>query len=334
MKNIITKAAKLTTIATLASTIILTTIYTCATQVSAKVVVNPHYTFIEATEAETVVSATVLETEAEVVTEAEAETETTEAETEVETTVAETETEATEAQTEAVTETEVETTVAETEVETTVEETTVAVTEAATEETTVAETQAETVAPVVASVSYTNVVFKDGYNTYKFDNLDQAKAQTAGIAKLTNEEANQRAVANKSNYAAEANDVLRLINEYRSANGLSEVAYDDTIATAAMHRAAESAYANWNMTAYENGSTKRHIRPTYEKASSIKDYYGLEGNFGENYGRFQANAREILDGWKNSSSHNALMLNGKYTRCGIGVAQDSEGYYYWIAIFM
>lgn len=101
-----------------------------------------------------------------------------------------------------------------------------------------------------------------------------------------------------------------------------------------MHRAAESAYSDWNMTAYENGVTKRHLRPNFEKASTILGYYGLGGSYGENYGRYQESPEEILDGWKNSSSHNAVLLTGAYTRCGIGVAQDSEGYFYWIALFM
>ena len=100
----------------------------------------------------------------------------------------------------------------------------------------------------------------------------------------------------------------------------------------AMHRAAESAYSDWNMTAYENGS-KRHIRPNFEKASSIATEYGITGNFGENYGRYFDTPAEILNGWKNSDAHNALLLNGSYTKAGIGIAADSDGYLYWIAIF-
>ena len=100
-----------------------------------------------------------------------------------------------------------------------------------------------------------------------------------------------------------------------------------------MHRAAESAYADWNMTAKENGQTKRHIRPNFEKASSIKEQYGITGNFGENYGRNYATPEGILSGWQGSPAHNALLLSASYDEIGIGVAQDSEGYFYWIALF-
>ena len=123
-----------------------------------------------------------------------------------------------------------------------------------------------------------------------------------------------------------------MINAYRTANGLPELSYNDNLTNAAMHRAAESAYADWNMTAKENG-TKRHIRPNFEKASSIGAEYGITGNFGENYGRYHTSTTEILEGWQNSSAHNALLLSDKYTNIGIGIAKDSAGYFYWIAIF-
>lgn len=336
MKNLLKKSVKLVTVATLLSSIILGTIYAYETQVDAKslaISVKPVVLVEEETTSEETTEAAVIEATSEETTTA-AEVIETESAEEIEETQPVIEEVTTEVAVEEVT-TEAETTTEETTiVETTAEETTAVETEAATEAPaeTQPEVEAETVA-VAPAVSYTDVTFKDGYNTYKFATLEEAMA-SLNIATLSNEEANAAANTNKTAYAAQAARVLELINAYRTANGVSAVAYDDTIATAAMHRAAESAYANWNMTAYENGTTKRHIRPTFQKASTILEYYGLAGNFGENYGRYQESPEEILDGWKSSSSHNALMLNISYTKCGIGVAQDSEGYYYWIAIFM
>ena len=129
-----------------------------------------------------------------------------------------------------------------------------------------------------------------------------------------------------------ASEVVNLINEYRTANGLAKLSVNDTLSTAAMHRAAESAYADWNMTAMEGGA-KRHIRPNFTKASTIASEYGIGGNFGENFGRWQASPSEIIAQWKSSSSHNALLLSGSYTKVGIGVAQDSSHGYYWVALF-
>lgn len=184
---------------------------------------------------------------------------------------------------------------------------------------------------VAPTVTYTDIVYKDAYNTYKYSTLEEAKANI-NVNTLTDAQAKAEAAVNKAAYSAQVNELVSMINAYRTANGLPELAYNDNLTNAAMHRAAESAYADWNMTAKENG-TKRHIRPNFEKASSIGAEYGITGNFGENYGRYHTSTTEILEGWQNSSAHNALLLSDKYTNIGIGIAKDSAGYFYWIAIF-
>lgn len=231
------------------------------------------------------------------------------------------------------------------------------VTEAQTEPATVKATEPQTVAPAVkaepqttpapaapavkaepqtaapaAQTSLTNVVYKDAEgSSHNYATLDEAKASIK-VATLSDSEAKAAAKANKTAYASLASEVVNLINEYRTANGLAKLTVNDTLSTAAMHRAAESAYADWNMTAKEGGA-KRHIRPNFTKASTIASEYGIGGNFGENFGRWQASPSEIIAQWKSSSSHNALLLSGSYTKVGIGVAQDSLGDYYWVALF-
>ena len=193
--------------------------------------------------------------------------------------------------------------------------------------------QAPTEAPVQQAASaLTSVVYKDAYNNEsKYNTIEEAKAAVK-VATLTDAEARVAAQANKTTYAAFAQETLNRINEYRAANGLGALTYSDKAASAAMHRAAENAYADWNMTAMENGS-KRHIRPNFERASTIADEYGISGNFGENFGRIFNTPAEIIAAWQGSSSHNALLLSANYTQVGIGVAQDSFGDYYWVAIF-
>ncbi len=248
-------------------------------------------------------------------------------------------------------------TVEETKTETVKEVVTEEVTEAQTEPATVKATEPQTAAPAVkaepqttpapaapavkaepqtaapaAQTSLTNVVYKDAEgSSHNYATLDEAKASIK-VATLSDSEAKAAAKANKTAYASQASEVVNLINEYRTANGLAKLTVNDTLSTAAMHRAAESAYADWNMTAMEGGA-KRHIRPNFTKASTIASEYGIGGNFGENFGRWQASPSEIIAQWKSSSSHNALLLSGSYTKVGIGVAQDSLGDYYWVALF-
>lgn len=160
------------------------------------------------------------------------------------------------------------------------------VTEAQTEPATVKATEPQTAAPA-AQTSLTNVVYKDAEgSSHNYATLDEAKASIK-VATLSDSEAKAAAKANKTAYASLASEVVNLINEYRTANGLAKLTVNDTLSTAAMHRAAESAYADWNMTAMEGGA-KRHIRPNFTKASTIASEYGIGGNFGENFGRWQA----------------------------------------------
>lgn len=197
-----------------------------------------------------------------------------------------------------------------------------------------APTEAPAAAPVQeqAAVGLTSIVYKDTEeHKFEYNTIEEAKAALK-VKTLSDAEAKAAAVANKTTYAAFAQETLNRINEYRAANGLGTLTYNDNVATAAMHRAAESAYADWNMTAME-GTSKRHIRPNFEKASTIADVYGIGGVYSENFGRFQETPEEVVAGWQGSSSHNALLLSANYTQIGIGVAQDSFGDYYWVAIF-
>ena len=81
----------------------------------------------------------------------------------------------------------------------------------------------------------------------------------------------------------------------------------------------------------ENG---KHKRPDGRNASSICEDYGQSGSFGEVMGRYQETPDEIVTGWHNSATHYACMTSSKYNRVGVGIAADSEGYLYWVAIFM
>lgn len=138
-----------------------------------------------------------------------------------------------------------------------------------------------------------------------------------------------QAQSNASTYASYINQVYSLINQERAAAGVNSVAYDSTLTLMSCHRAIENANNN-SMTV----SDGHHIRPDGQKASTIAVYYGQYGSFGENLGRYQTSPEEIVKGWHKSSAHYTCMINSKYTRVGVGVAQDSEGNYYWTAIFM
>ncbi|MDO5381352.1 MAG: CAP domain-containing protein [Eubacteriales bacterium] len=138
-----------------------------------------------------------------------------------------------------------------------------------------------------------------------------------------------KARVNAGTYSSYINQVYNLINQERAAAGKQAVALDSSLTQMACHRAVEN--ADNNCFTISGG---HHVRPNGKNASSICYYYGIYGSYGENMGRYQMTPQEIVTGWHNSASHYACMTDSEYNRVGIGVAQDSEGYYYWIAIFM
>jgi len=80
---------------------------------------------------------------------------------------------------------------------------------------------------------------------------------------------------------------------------------------------------------------ERHLRPNGKlSASVVNEHKYIWSSYGENMGRYHKDANEIFNGWKNSKRHNELMLSTKYEKMGLGIASDSEGYLYWILIYI
>ena len=113
--------------------------------------------------------------------------------------------------------------------------------------------------------------------------------------------------------------VISGINAERAAVGVAAVTYDAILTDMAQVRASENAVNDYFV---------------IENASSICSDFGQAGYFGEVMGRYQTSPVEIVNGWHNSATHYACMTSTKYSRVGVGVAADSEGYLYWVAIFM
>ena len=128
---------------------------------------------------------------------------------------------------------------------------------------------------------------------------------------------------------ARVTQVIAGINAERAAAGVAAVTYDATLTDMSQVRASENAANDYFV--IENG---KHKRPDGRNASSICSDFGQAGYFGEVMGRYQTSPAEIVTGWHNSATHYACMTSTKYSRVGVGVAADSEGYLYWVAIFM
>ena len=201
---------------------------------------------------------------------------------------------------------------------------------------TVAERETETIAMTTEAVSE--------IKTEETEKETETQTEQSNIVAETQTEAATEAVqaAEQTEAATEApvpvvqapadtrvSQVIAGINAERAAAGVAAVTYDATLTDMAQVRASENAANDYFV--IENG---KHKRPDGRNASSICTDFGQAGYFGEVMGRYQTSPAEIVNGWHNSATHYACMTSTKYSRVGVGVAADSEGYLYWVAIFM
>lgn len=120
---------------------------------------------------------------------------------------------------------------------------------------------------------------------------------------------------------AYVNEVLKLVNKYRASNGLSPVSLDNAISSAADIRAKEIV------------RSFSHTRPDGRSCFSVLSDNGISYNgAGENIAYGQDTPEEVMTAWMNSDGHRANILNGSFTKLGVGI-YSSGGTIYWVQLF-
>ncbi len=181
---------------------------------------------------------------------------------------------------------------------------------------------------VAAANEATDLVVKETVSEKETEVITETAATEATTEAVQEPEVTELPVVQTPSDARVA-QVIAGINAEREAAGVAAVTYDVTLTDMAQVRASENAANDYFV--IENG---KHKRPDGRNASSICEDYGQRGSFGEVMGRYQETPDEIVTGWHNSATHYACMTSSKYNRVGVGIAADSEGYLYWVAIFM
>lgn len=122
-------------------------------------------------------------------------------------------------------------------------------------------------------------------------------------------------------YAAQAREVLRLVNEERQEQGLSPLVMTNVQEKIAQQRAME-VVANFS-----------HTRPNGASYLTLAEehYLGYK-KAGENYAVGQDNAAEVMESWMNSEEQRENILNPSFTHIGIGCF-ESDGAKYWVQFF-
>ncbi|MHB1343346.1 MAG: Ig-like domain-containing protein [Thermoleophilia bacterium] len=140
-------------------------------------------------------------------------------------------------------------------------------------------------------------------------------------------------VAQAVTYTSQEVEFVRLINEYRQANGLGTLLVSDMISDAATkHNLDMGKYKFFSHTTAGSDYFPVGASPWDRMAASGYTYNTSKG---ENIAAGYATAADVFVGWKNSSGHNANMLNSAFKVIGISLDSVSGSPYgtYWTTDF-
>lgn len=120
---------------------------------------------------------------------------------------------------------------------------------------------------------------------------------------------------NRDTYRAYINEVLRIINGYRAAEGIAPLTLSEDLTVMSCVRAEEIAWSG----------NHGHTRPGYKSFKTIFREAGYEeGLAGENIGWGYSSPEAVCEAWKNSKTHYENIMNPEFTQIGIGVAADPD----------
>lgn len=120
--------------------------------------------------------------------------------------------------------------------------------------------------------------------------------------------------------------ILKITNSYRTEKNVSSLQIDKNLSIMATIRAIEIAYSG----------KFSHTRPDGREWATIWfDYFGSEPTgiiIGENLAYGYYSDEDACEGWRNSPGHYENMINGNFTKIGIGKF-TFNGKTYWVQLF-
>lgn len=121
------------------------------------------------------------------------------------------------------------------------------------------------------------------------------------------------------------NEVLDLVNAARADAGVAALELDPALCQAAQVRAEECV------------GTFSHTRPDGTSYKTALTEAGITAGYvGENVATGYKGARQAVEGWLKSEGHRANILNGNYTKMGIGFEKNTGNRYQgfaWAQLF-
>ena len=122
-----------------------------------------------------------------------------------------------------------------------------------------------------------------------------------------------------------AEDMLDEVNAYRRAAGLAELTLSEDLTKVAQTKAEDM----------RDRQYFDHTSPTYGSPFDMMKKFGIGfRTAGENIAMGQESVEEVMVDWMLSPGHRANILNGKYTKLGVGYCTDASGNTYWVQMFI
>ena len=118
--------------------------------------------------------------------------------------------------------------------------------------------------------------------------------------------------------------VLDLVNEERTARGLSPLTYSEELAKVAASHSADMANRN-----YFSHNSPEGVTPF----NRIKNAGISYKSAGENIAAGQDTPEAVVDAWMNSDGHRANILNKNFTKMGVGCVYGGSYGIYWTQLF-
>ena len=125
-----------------------------------------------------------------------------------------------------------------------------------------------------------------------------------------------------STVSAYESEVIRLVNQHRTQNGLSPLTANWELSRVARHKSQDMA----------DNRYFSHTSPTYGTPFQMIRAFGLSfRTAGENIAYGQKTPQAVVNTWMNSSGHRANILNSSYTQIGVGYVSSGN---YWTQMFI
>ena len=126
----------------------------------------------------------------------------------------------------------------------------------------------------------------------------------------------------ESSILAFENEVIRLVNDQRTKNGLKALTANWELSRVARYKSQDMV---------ENRYFS-HTSPTYGTPFQMIKAFGLTyRTAGENIAYGQRSPQDVVNAWMNSSGHRANILNASYTQIGVGYVSSGH---YWTQMFI